>query len=89
MAKQKVFNVDQLPSGIGKGRIEWDLRDQECNIQMRHKKEGWIIQGQWVEWDEEKQDWVDRPMTEIEATDMLLKLKLIAPDGTDAAKLLQ
>jgi hypothetical protein len=35
---KKVFKVDQLPSQIGKGFLEWELRDNDCNIQLKNRR---------------------------------------------------
>lgn len=85
MVKVIKLNLDQIPSNIGKGIVEWDLGDYGCNLAMKNKKAtGWTLSGEWVDWVEEKQEWVGRPMTEAEAKEIMVKVDLVMPDGTKA-----
>jgi hypothetical protein len=88
----KVLDVIQLPSFVAKGRLDWDLRDEECNIQMKHRKDGWKITGQWVTWKEgegdDEGDWESKDMTTEEAMQMMKKFKLVDLTGSLAIKLL-
>lgn len=70
------YKAHQLPSLIEENIIEWELNDFECNIQLSNKGE---ITGQWVKWDEEKEDWVESPMSTEEIKEIVKEADLKLP----------
>lgn len=76
----KVYKAHQLPSTIEDQNMQWDLNDFECNIQLEKTVKGKVrLTGEWVTWDEDAQDWTEKPMTRDEIIDVINRADPIIP----------
>ena len=77
---EKVYSVDQLPSSMNYICTEWSL--DECNVRVNFLPTGKVkLSGEWLNWNEEKQDWESKPMTRNEVVEVMHRVDLVAPSG--------
>ncbi|MCF8017860.1 MAG: hypothetical protein K9L62_00545 [Vallitaleaceae bacterium] len=80
--KKKVYKADQMPSSIEDDCVEWASADYDCNVKINSLPNGKVkLSGEWLEWNEEKQDWDSKPMTRNEVVEIMHKVDMVLPSA--------
>lgn len=84
--KKLVYRADQLPSCIEPDLVEWECHDSECNVRISFLPNGKSkLSGEWLEWNEERQDWEGRAMTRNEVVEVMHAVDLVLPTSNKGA----
>lgn len=79
---KKVYKADQLPSSIEDDCVEWSSTDNDCNVRINYLPNRKVkLSGEWLEWNEEKQDWDSKPMTRNEVVEIMHKVDMVLPSA--------